>query len=117
MNRLASALAMLLVLSAAQVPDNVEPGFEEVQSYRAMSDPLKFEYVSGVVDGLLVSVAAGASQKTMSALKACLARINIAQTTQIVDAYADAHPEYWDGGAHVLVYLALRDHCPAMGAQ
>jgi len=121
MKRLVSALAMLVILTGArvqvQVPDNVEPGFEEVRSYRAMLDPLRYEYVSGVIDGLLVSVAAGAPQKAMNALKECIARDNIAQITGMVDKYVAGHPEYWESGAHVMVYLALRDHCPGMAAK
>jgi hypothetical protein len=118
MKRFALALGMLVTLSGAvQVPNNVEAGFEEVRSYRAMSDPLKFEYVSGVIDGLYVSVATGAPERTMTALKACLAKVNIAQITAIVDKYVEAHPEDWESGAHVMVYLALANYCPAMVAK
>ena len=118
MQRLVPMLAMLVLLAAAvQVPDNVEPGFEEVRSYRAMLDPLRYEYVSGVIDGLLVSVAAGASEQRMSALKECLAKDNIAAITGVVDKYVLGHPEYWESGAHVMVFLALEDHCPGMAAK
>jgi len=118
MKRLAAVLAMLTVLTGAvPVPNNVEAGFEEVRSYRAMSDPLKFEYVSGVIDGLLVSVAAGAPARAMSALKACLAKENIVRITEIVDKFVDDHPEDWQSGAHVMIYLALANYCPAMVAK
>jgi hypothetical protein len=98
----------------------VSDGFYTAQEYRALPDDAKGYYVSGLIDGILLTPIFERSRSEdppprIRALKTCIKEMTNTQLQAIVDKYLAEHPEEWDSGMHILTFRVLLATCKKRG--
>jgi hypothetical protein len=112
MKRLLPLLALLAFVSvyANQQTVKISPGFFTGKDYIDMADTEKRAYVTGSINGMLVSPFFGAPEENLNWLKTCTAKMSDEQLAAIVTRFVRDQPNQ-EANLNVLTFGAIREAC------
>jgi hypothetical protein len=90
------------------------PFIYKAEAFLDLDENAKIMYTSGLVDGFLASSLFGASDETVTDVKACLKNMDTTQLAAIFTKYVKENPEGWQNPMSVLGFNALVGTCPGV---
>jgi hypothetical protein len=90
------------------------PFIYKAEAFLDLDENAKIMYTSGLVDGFLASSLFGASDETVTDVKACLKNMDTTQLAAIFTKYVKENPEGWQNPTSVLGFNALVGTCPGV---
>jgi hypothetical protein len=96
-------------------PVLVHHGFYTGNLYNALPEPARRTYVTGVIDGLMISPLLGVEKRDLAWFENCVTGMQDNQSEAVVDRYVATHPERWDDNMALLVFGAMQDACATRG--
>ncbi|HEX6732883.1 MAG TPA: hypothetical protein VF074_22880 [Pyrinomonadaceae bacterium] len=116
MNRLLIMLTLLTIINVypSQQRVSISRGFFTGKEYFEMSDGEKRAYVTGAINGMLVSPLFGAPEDRVTWLKTCTVKLSDVETSAILSKYISSDPNQMTLSLNVVTYNALKDACDRM---
>jgi hypothetical protein len=99
---------------ASQQQVSISRGFFTGKDYFEMSDSEKRAYVTGAINGMLVSPLFGAPEDRVAWLKKCTARLSDEETAAILSKYIISDSNQMTLSLNVVTFNALKDACDRM---
>jgi hypothetical protein len=85
----------------------INNGFMTAGNFLELSEPSRYAYAAGYVNGLLVAPMFGAQKEKMSWLEKGLRGTTNHQIAAIISKYIKEHPEEWHHQLHITCYRIL----------
>lgn len=116
MKHLLVVLTLLTFINvyASQQTVSISRGFFTGKDYFEMSDSEKRAYVTGAINGMLVSPLFGAPEDRVMWLKTCTVKLSDEETSAILSKHISSDPNQMTLSLNVVTYNALKDACDRM---
>jgi hypothetical protein len=116
MKHLLVVLTLLTFINvyASQQTVSISRGFFTGKDYFEMSDSEKRAYVTGAINGMLVSPLFGAPEDRVTWLKTCTVKLSDEETSAMLSKYISSDPHQMTLSLNVVTYNALKDACDRM---
>jgi hypothetical protein len=116
MKRVVIILGLLSCINvfASQQKVTISRGFFTGKDYFDMSDTEKRAYVTGAINGMLVSPLFGAPEDGVTWLKTCTVKLSDQESAAILSKYIGNDPNQLTLSLNVVTFNALKDACDKM---
>lgn len=114
MRNLRFLLLLMLITPFVVHADNgisVKRGFITGNTFRALDQPSKNVYATGLVDGILLAPFYGAPEERLNNFERCTAGMTGQQIVAIFEKHLKENPERWHHDMHIIAFSALREAC------
>ena len=108
---LGAALISVALAAYADPQPNINSGFMTGTTYIKLSEPTRRTYITGLIEGFLLSSKFGAPKGNVLWLEECIVSLGPARLTIGVDQFLRLHPERLLLPMHQTGLLALKDTC------